>query len=118
MEPDETLCVEPAEEDDEDMEEDDGGLEEQEEEPSEGEKRKTKAPPPRGRSGSGRPRRATAGKSKFSLFMKENYYNYDFILEMSAYVDFSSSEESDHKVVPAKRRRNEESESGSDVSCF
>lgn len=35
---------------------------------------------------------------------------------MAAYVDFSSSEESDHKPVPTKRRKNDGSESGSDVS--
>lgn len=35
---------------------------------------------------------------------------------MSAYVDLSSSEESENKVAVAKRRRNDDSESGSDVS--
>lgn len=35
---------------------------------------------------------------------------------MSAYVDLSSSEESENKVTVAKRRRNDDSESGSDVS--
>ena len=34
---------------------------------------------------------------------------------MSAYVDFSSSDEDARKVTPAKRRRNDDSESGSDV---
>lgn len=36
-------------------------------------------------------------------------------LEMSAYVDFSSSGESENKVAVPKRRRNDDSESGSDV---
>jgi len=35
---------------------------------------------------------------------------------MSAYVDLSSSGESEQKVTVAKRRRNDDSESGSDVS--
>ena len=68
MDPDETLCVEPVPEDEE-MEEDEEAVEEEEEEedePSEDEKRKSK---PSGRSGgrstSGRPRRATAGKSMY-----------------------------------------------------
>jgi len=37
---------------------------------------------------------------------------------MSAYVDFSSSEESEQKVAVPKRRRNDDSESGSDVSIL
>lgn len=36
---------------------------------------------------------------------------------MSAYVDFSSSDESERNTVPAKRKRHDDSESGSDV-CY
>ena len=69
MEPDESLCMEASAEDEE-MDEDDFAEEEEEEEdePSEDEKRKSKTSG--GRSGgrsSGRPRRSTAGKSRFSL---------------------------------------------------
>jgi len=37
---------------------------------------------------------------------------------MSAYVDFSSSDDSEQKVAVPKRRRNDDSESGSDVSIL
>lgn len=40
------------------------------------------------------------------------------LLEMSAYVDFSSSGESEHKVAVPKRKRNDDSESGSDVGYY
>lgn len=69
MEPDESLCVETTAEDEE-PEDEDGAEEEEEPEPSEDEKRKSKpsgrsaAASAGGRSTSGRPRRATVGKSK------------------------------------------------------
>ncbi|XP_030375689.1 protein DEK isoform X2 [Scaptodrosophila lebanonensis] len=93
MEPDESLC---------DVEEDQEELEEESEDEDEFE-RKSKissggACRNSSRNFSGRPRRSTAGK------------------KMSAYVDFSSSEESDHKVAVPKRRRHDDSESGSDYN--
>lgn len=48
--------------------------------------------------------------------MKNKYFFNAFSAEMSAYVDFSSSDESERQAVPAKRKRQEGSESGSDVS--
>ncbi|XP_017465001.1 PREDICTED: protein DEK-like [Rhagoletis zephyria] len=101
MEPDESLCVdEAAEEEEEDIEEDEEPVDEEEEEVSAEEERKRKpsSRAPARNSTSGRPRRATAGK------------------KMSAYVDFSSSDESERQAVPAKRKRNDGSESGSDYN--
>lgn len=74
MEPDESLCVEPTPED-EDMEEEEAQEEEEEEDEeeqaSEDDKRKSKSSGRfGGRSTSGRPRRATAGKSNFNYINK------------------------------------------------
>ena len=102
MEPDESLCIEQGEEeeeevDDEDMDVDDDAA-------SEDDKKRKSSKPSAGtgrgsaRNSTGRPKRSTAGK------------------KMSAYVDLSSSKESEHKVTVAKRRRNDDSESGSDYN--
>lgn len=123
MEPDESLCIEQGDEEEEEV--DDEELDEDEEEAvSEDDKKrkssKSSAPTGRGsaRNSSGRPKRATAGKS-MHLFVIQ-FSNWILILyilpEMSAYVDLSSSEESEQKVTVTKRRRNDDSESGSDVS--
>lgn len=125
MEPDESLCLEQGDEDEEDAEEEDPEEDEDEEDPpsEEDKKRKsTKSSGPAGRgsarNSAGRPRRSTAGKSKLSsviIFSLKTNLIWILFAEMSAYVDFSSSEESEHKVAVAKRRRNDDSESGSDV---
>lgn len=84
MEPDESMCVDPGEDDDEDEEEEEDEIEEEEEDENEADeeeynvrnernvrggvgsgdsKRRNKPMPRSGRASSGRPKRSTAGKS-------------------------------------------------------
>lgn len=72
MEPDESLCVETSPEDEEMEDEEDAQEEEEEEEeeePSEDDKRKSKSSGRSGGRSTGRPRRATAGKSIYNLLI-------------------------------------------------